>query len=556
MVHVPEAIQLIAPYPEPALENVRESCHLPKLRSQPPLGHPPYRQFLLSLPSPAHRRRLLLTWGACIASLVGPGLLAGQATAPEPSANEPILVLAAASLTDALPEVARLWEEGGGAPVEFSFAATSRLAPLALQGNADMLISADREWMDWLVERGGARADGVVALLGNVLVVVAPVATTSPPRTLADLTEVSRLVLAGETAPAGRYARAALEEAGVWDGLGGRVVRGESVRSALEWVARGEAAAGIVYRTDVAVHDGVELAFSLPSAVSSPVVYPGAVLTDATRPAAAAEFLAFLGSPRAQGVFADAGFEPLGAAPPAQSVAQTPLSSNADPLSAIYLSLAVALAATFLGLVPSLFLGRLLARRQFFGKTLVTTLILMPLVLPPVVTGFLLLTLFGTRGAFGPALAAVGVSVPFTLIAPVVAALVVGLPLYVLSARAAFEAVDGRLEEVSWTLGVRPRPTFLRVVLPLAAPGILAGAVLAFARALGEFGATVVLAGNVEGRTRTIPLAVYSLLESPGGSRAAWLLVGASVLLSFLALAGFEVLSRRQRKRLEEWSGR
>jgi molybdate transport system permease protein len=226
------------------------------------------------------------------------------------------------------------------------------------------------------------------------------------------------------------------------------------------------------------------------------------------------------------------------------------------PTSAITLSLVVALAATLLGLVPSLLLGRLLARRQFPGKTLVTTLILMPLVLPPVVTGFLLLTLFGTRGIFGPPLAAVGISVPFTLIAPVVAALVVGLPLYVLSARGAFEAVDRRLEEVSWTLGVRPRPTFFRIVLPLAAPGIAAGAVLAFARALGEFGATVVLAGNVEGRTRTIPLAVYSLLESPGGSRAAWLLVGASALLSFIALAGFEILSRRQRRRLEEWSGR
>jgi molybdate transport system permease protein len=180
----------------------------------------------------------------------------------------------------------------------------------------------------------------------------------------------------------------------------------------------------------------------------------------------------------------------------------------------------------------------------------------MPLVLPPVVTGFLLLSLLGTRGAFGPLLSALGITVPFTLLAPVIAAVVVGLPFYVLAARGAFEAVDGRLEEVSWTLGVRPRPTFFRVVLPRAIPGIAAGAVLAFARALGEFGATVVLAGNVEGRTRTIPLAVYSLLESPSGSRGAWLLAGISVLVSLLALVGFEVLSRWQKKRLEEQSGR
>ena len=495
-------------------------------------------------------------WVASGALLLGPHGLAGQATDPPPSSKESILVLAAASLTDALAAAASLWEEGGGDPVEFSFAATSRLAPLALQGRADLLISADQEWMDWVVEQGGAAADGVVALLENALVVVVPVGTTSPPRTLADLDMAPRLALAGETAPAGRYARAALENAGVWDELADRVVRGESVRSALEWVARGEAAAGIVYRTDVRVHAGVELAFPIPPAVSPSVVYPGVVLAGAPRPAAAAEFLSFLTSPRARGVFAAAGFEPLVAATTAQAAALPVARSDADPASAITLSLVVALAATLLGLVPSLLLGRLLARHQFPGKTLVTTLVLMPLVLPPVVTGFLLLTLLGTRGVFGSPLAAVGISVPFTLIAPVVAALVVGLPLYVLAARGAFEAVDGRLEEVSWTLGVRPRPTFFRIVLPLAAPGIAAGAVLAFARALGEFGATVVLAGNVEGRTRTIPLAVYSLLESPGGNRAAWLLVGASVLLSFLALAGFELLSRRQRKRLEEWSGR
>ena len=465
-------------------------------------------------------------------------------------------MLAAASLTDALPAVAELWENGGGRPVRFSFAATSRLAPLALQGNADLLISADQEWMDWVVEQGGVRADGVVALLGNSLVVVVPAGTRTHPRTLADLSVVSRLALAGETVPVGRYARAALAGAGVWDAVAGRVVRGESVRSALEWVARGEAAAGIVYRTDVPVHAGVELAFAITPAVSPAIVYPGAVLASAPHPATAAAFLSYLGSPPAREVFAAAGFEPLGRAPTATTMPLPLARSTADPVSAIGLSLVVALAATLLGLVPSLLLGRLLARRQFPGKTLVTTLVLMPLVLPPVVTGFLLLTLLGTRGVFGPALAAVGISVPFTLVAPVVAALVVGLPLYVLLARGAFEAVDARLEEVSWTLGVRPRPTFFRIVLPLAVPGIAAGAVLAFARALGEFGATVVLAGNVEGRTRTIPLAVYSLLESPGGSGAAWVLAGASVLLSLLALAGFELLSRWQRKRIEEWAGR
>ncbi|MSR36957.1 MAG: molybdate ABC transporter permease subunit [Gemmatimonadetes bacterium] len=495
----------------------------------------------------------------CMGVSWAPAALSGQAPAPA-SSQDPILVLAAASLTDALPAVAKLWEATGGAPVQFSFAATSRLAPLAIQGNADLFISADQEWMDWVVERAGARVEDVVPLLGNSLVVAVPAGTTAPPRTLADLASLPRLALAGETVPAGRYARAALEAAGVWDSVAERVVRGESVRSTLEWVARGEAAAGIVYRTDVPVTPGVELAFEIPAAMSPAIVYPGVVLANAPNPAAAAGFLAFLGTAPVQDVFAAAGFDPVGrppAAPPTPQVTGAPIAEPiADPASAIMLSLVVGLAATLLGLVPSVLLGRLLARREFPGKTVVSTLILMPLVLPPVVTGFLLLSLLGTRGTFGPALAAMGISVPFTLIAPIVAAVVVGLPFYVLSARGAFEAVDARLEEVSWTLGVRPRATFFLVALPLAVPGIAAGAVLAFARALGEFGATIVLAGNVEGRTRTIPLAVYSLLESPGGSQAAWLLAGASVLLSLLALAGFEVLSRRQKKRLEEWAGR
>jgi molybdate transport system permease protein len=141
--------------------------------------------------------------------------------------------------------------------------------------------------------------------------------------------------------------------------------------------------------------------------------------------------------------------------------------------------------------------------------------------------------------------------IPFTLLGATLAALTVGLPLYVVSVRNAFQAVDPSYEEVSWTLGRPPWPTFLRVSFPLALPGIAAGAVLAFARALGEFGATVVLAGNIEGSTRTVALAVYTLLESPQGRDTIWVLVGASVILSLLALLGYEVLSRRQRRQME-----
>jgi molybdate transport system permease protein len=146
--------------------------------------------------------------------------------------------------------------------------------------------------------------------------------------------------------------------------------------------------------------------------------------------------------------------------------------------------------------------------------------------------------------------------IPFTLLGATLAALTVGLPLYIVSIRNAFQTVDPSLEDVSLTLGNRPFPTFLRITLPLALPGIAAGAVLAFARALGEFGATVVLAGNIEGSTRTIALAVYTLLESPQGRETIWVLVGASVVLSLLALLGYEALSRRQRRQMEARRGR
>ncbi|HYE78804.1 MAG TPA: molybdate ABC transporter permease subunit, partial [bacterium] len=207
-----------------------------------------------------------------------------------------------------------------------------------------------------------------------------------------------------------------------------------------------------------------------------------------------------------------------------------------DPWSAVRLSLVAGAWATVLGTPVALALGWLLARTRFPGKAIVSTLTLVPLVLPPVVTGVLLLRLFGTKGPLGAPLEALGVRVPFSMAGVVLAATVMALPLYVLSVRAALTAVDPRYEEVSWTLGHGPCATFRRITLPLALPGLAAGAVLAFARALGEFGATAVLAGNIEGRTRTAPMAIYTLLEVPGREGAIGWLVGATLALALLTL--------------------
>lgn len=222
-----------------------------------------------------------------------------------------------------------------------------------------------------------------------------------------------------------------------------------------------------------------------------------------------------------------------------------------DPGTAIVLSLEVAVASTLASLVPAVAVGWWLATHDTRWKSLVTALVLVPLVLPPVVTGLLLLDLLGRNGPIGAILEPVGVQVTFTRLGAVIAAAVVGFPLYVIAVRQAFEAIDPRYVEVAATLGDPPWRAFRRVALPLALPGITAGAVLAFARALGEFGATVVLAGNMEGRTRTVALAVYTLLDAPGRDPTLPKLVVASLVLAFVSLAVYEGLVRWQRRRLE-----
>ena len=478
--------------------------------------------------------------------------------------REPLLVLAASSLAELLPEIGSAWRAEGGRPVRLSLAATSRLAPQAARGSgADVFLSADQAWMEWLDERDGL-AGPARDLFENTLVVVVPVdggPSLSSPAELVE--EVGRLALAGESVPAGRYAREALEALGVWASLEGRVVRAGSVRGALEWVAREEVDAAVVYGTDARSEPRVRVALSLEGPLFPTATYPGAVLVGAAHPEDAAAFLDFLSGDVAQGISSGLGFIPVsgsvevGVVGPRAGIGPASQGEPALPStgSAVRLSIMVGLLAVVVGLVPAVAVGWVLARRSFRGKALVTTFVLAPLVMPPVVTGFLLLALFGRGGPLAGVLDAFGFGVPFTFAAPVLAAIVVGFPLYVVVVRGAFEAVDPRYEEVSWTLGVPPRRTFFSVSIPLALPGIAAGAVLAFARALGEFGATVVLAGNIEGRTRTIALAVYTLLESPGGEDRMWLLVGASVAISLAALFGYEALSRRQRRQVEDRRG-
>jgi molybdate transport system permease protein len=214
------------------------------------------------------------------------------------------------------------------------------------------------------------------------------------------------------------------------------------------------------------------------------------------------------------------------------------------------LSIRVAGLAVASSLVPGVLLGWLLARWQHPLRALLHGALMLPLVLPPVVTGYLLLWLLGRSRPAGRAwYALTGSPIAYTTAACVIAAAVVGFPLLVEGVRLSVLGVDPRLEQASRSLGRGPLVTFGRITLPLALPGLLAGAVLGFARALGEFGATIVLAGNIEGETRTIPLAVYTLLNVRGGEAAAARLVAVSVGLAFAALLGSFWLAGRQDRR-------
>lgn len=471
--------------------------------------------------------------------------------------DQRLLVLAAASLSDVLPRIGKEWERLGGRPLAFSFDATSRLAVQAAQGGSgDVFFSADAAWIHWLEAEGALSPGSATHFAANDLVIVVP-SDAPMPVGLQRLSEFKRVALAGENVPAARYAREALEQLGVWSEVKDRVIRGGSVRATLEWVSRGEVPAGIVYRTDAIAEPSVQIAFIFDGVQYPKALYWAAPLASTLYEESVADFLDFVSGDVGQASLQEAGFRLPQADIGDGSIGAfsnkvTDRESPASISSAIRLSLIVAFLATIVGLIPAVGLGWVLARFDFRGKAILSTIVTAPLVMPPVVTGFLLLSVLGASTPLGGLVASLGFPVPFTILGASIAALVVGLPLYVISVRGAFEAVDPMYEELSWTLGCSRLKTFFRVSLPLALPGIAAGAVLAFARSLGEFGATVVLAGNVEGSTRTIPLAVYTLLESPTGRETIWVLVGASVGISLLALLGFETLSRRQKSRLED----
>ncbi len=227
------------------------------------------------------------------------------------------------------------------------------------------------------------------------------------------------------------------------------------------------------------------------------------------------------------------------------------LTLSPEEWSAVRLSIRVATWATVASLPFGVALALLLARKEFPGKTLLNGVIHLPLILPPVVTGYLLLLGFGRRGPIGGFLdEQFGIVFSFRWTGAALACAVMGFPLMVRAIRLSLEAVDRRLEAAAGTLGASPFLVFLTVTLPLALPGLIAGAILAFAKAMGEFGATITFVSNIPGETQTLPSAIYTFTQVPGGETGALRLTLVSIAIAMAALVASEALARRIDRRM------
>lgn len=220
-----------------------------------------------------------------------------------------------------------------------------------------------------------------------------------------------------------------------------------------------------------------------------------------------------------------------------------------EELSALYLSAKVALFATVICLPFAVALAWYLARYEFRLKFLVEALLQLPMVLPPVVLGYLLLVLFGNKGWIGQYLSQLGIELAFNWKGAVLASMVVAFPLMVQPIRLSFQLINQQLEQIAGSLGASPFKVFCSISLPLALPGIVIGSILCFSRSLGEFGATITFVGNIPDETRTIPIAIYSFLQQPDGEQMAMRLVTLSLILAFGALiANYFILQKYQKK--------
>lgn len=229
----------------------------------------------------------------------------------------------------------------------------------------------------------------------------------------------------------------------------------------------------------------------------------------------------------------------------------TALMLSPEEWMAISLSAKVALFATMVNLPLAIVVAWCMARYSFKGKFIAETVLQLPMVLPPVVLGYLLLVLFGQQGVIGAWLAKMGIQLIFNWKGAVLASMIVAFPLMVQPIRLSFALIDQHLEQVAQSLGAAPWQVFYSISLPLAIPGILMGSILCFSRSLGEFGATITFVGNIPEQTRTVPIAIYTLLQQPNADAMVMRLVLLSIILAFLALLAHHFVQQHYQNRLK-----
>lgn len=463
------------------------------------------------------------------------------------AAREPVRIAAAASVAAALEEAVASWSADTGVPVQRNVASSGRLARQILSGAPhDLFLSANLQWVRALDEAG--RLDEARPLLGNRIVAVARDPDRAwPPQLGPD----ERFAMGDPDAvPAGAYGREALQATGLWPDLAPRLVPTADTLAAVQLARRGEVAFAIGYATDSRNVHALHVIHTIDRRHHRPVRYPLAVLRGASP--AARRLGQWLHGPDAAALFERHGFEVLVHTPPAvppESDAPSPAAAPESLWRPLWLSLQVAFCCTLAVALPGILLGWYLARHRGPWQTALEAILHAPLVLPPVVTGYLLLLALGREGWLGRHLHHwFGVAFTFQLAGAVLAAAIMATPLLVRAVKVAVELVDPGLEQAAELMGASQARTLVTVTLPLAMPGILCGLVLAFARCLGEFGATITFAGNIAGRTRTLSLAIFTALQRPGQEGAATRLLMVSLALCLASLAASELLAHRMRK--------
>ena len=468
-------------------------------------------------------------------------LLACAAASAACESDAPKL-LAASSLTEAARSWDADWRAQHGVGILRVHAASSDLVRMVEAGAVgDVLVTADAEQMDRLEEAGWILPGSRIDLATNRLCLVTPMdAHVTDLDGVAHLQASSGLVALAnpDAVPLGVYSRSWLEHLGVFASLRERIVRTTNARGTLAAVESGQVDFGVVYASDADRSKRVRTLRVSSEGEHDPIRYPAAILTASSNSQRAKELLALLAGEAGGRGLARAGLEPLVASGVSNSVRE-PLDGDAGPglWSALWISLSVAAAAVLLDLVPALILAWILARKRFFGRGCIEALATLPLILPPTAIGWLLLRSLSTDGPLG------GLELLLTWPGAVLAAAVMSFPLILRSARTAFEEIDPRMESMGSTLGLSRARVGWTITLPLARRGILAGLLLGFGRALGEFGATILVAGNIPGRTQTLSLAIFDRYQEQRDAEALTL-VGVSALLAFGLVMLVERLSR------------